>query len=69
MQDAILILDHDPELAGLIARTLRGQSIYCRLVPAHTSLAQAQALGARGLIFAAPPAGELPLPPKRMPRP
>lgn len=62
MQDAILILDHDPELAGLIARTLRGQSIYCRLVPAHTSLAQAQALGARGLIFAAPPAGELPLP-------
>ena len=60
MQDAILILDHDPELAGLIARTLRGQSIYCRLVPAHTGLAQALAMGARGLIFAATATAEPP---------
>ena len=53
MQDAILILDHDAALAGLIARTLRSQQIYCEPVPYNVSLAKAQSLAPRGLIIAA----------------
>ena len=53
MQDAILILDHDPALAGLIARTLRSQQVYCEPVPFTLTLSEAKRLNARGLIIAA----------------
>ena len=53
MQDAILILDHDAALAGLIARTLRSQQIFCEPVPFGVTLAKVQALAPRGLIIAA----------------
>ncbi|HNW86014.1 MAG TPA: hypothetical protein PLP25_04415 [Candidatus Limiplasma sp.] len=33
MQNAVLILDQDTALAGLIARTLRSQQVYCELAP------------------------------------
>lgn len=58
MQDAILILDHDTALAGLIARTLRSQQIYCELVPFGVTLAQAQKIQPRGLILAATHTGD-----------
>ena len=53
MQDAILILDHDVALAGLIARTLRSQQIYCEPVPFDVPLARVMARAPRGLIIAA----------------
>ena len=53
MQDAILILDHDEALAGLIARTLRSQQIYCEPVPFDVPLARVMARAPRGLIIAA----------------
>lgn len=53
MQDTILILDHDAALAGLIARTLRSQQIYCEPVPYGITLAQVRAADPRGLIVAA----------------
>lgn len=53
MQDAILILDHDAALAGLIARTLRSQQIYCKPVSSRITLAQALRQSPRGLILAA----------------
>ncbi|MCE5343125.1 MAG: hypothetical protein LLF96_05985 [Eubacteriales bacterium] len=52
MQDVILILDQDEALAGLIARTLRSQQIYCELAPFTLTLAQARQRGAKGLITA-----------------
>lgn len=55
MQDTILILEHDRALAGLIARTLRGQQIYCEPVPFTITQKQVQGRGARGLIVAAVP--------------
>ncbi len=61
MQNAILVLDHDPGLAGLIARTLRNMQVYCVPVPFDITLAQAQALEARGLIVAAANGEELSL--------
>ena len=61
MQNAILVLDHDPALAGLIARTLRNMQVYCVPVPFDITLAQAQALEARGLIVAAANGVELSL--------
>jgi len=59
MQDSILILDHDTALAGLIARTLRSQQVYCELVPFGVTLAQARKLNPRGLIIAATHMGDL----------
>ncbi len=53
MQDAILILDHDEALAGLIARTLRSQQVYCETVPFTVPLAGAMARAPRGIIIAA----------------
>ena len=53
MQDAILILDHDAALAGLIARTLRSQQIFCVPVPYAITLTQAQAYAPKGFIIAA----------------
>ncbi len=53
MQEVLLILDLDDALAGLIARTLRSQQIYCEPAPSGITLAQARARGARGLIIAA----------------
>ncbi len=53
MQDVILILDQDEALAGLIARTMRGQQIYCELAPFTLTLSQARQRGAVGLIVAA----------------
>ncbi len=52
MQDVILILDLDEALAGLIARTLRSQQIYCEPVPFSLSRAQAEQRGAKGLVVA-----------------
>ena len=53
MQQAVLILDFDVALAGLIARTLRSQQLYCVPVPCGITLAQAQAYAPCGLILAA----------------
>ena len=53
MQKAVLILDFDVALAGLIARTLRSQQLYCVPVPCGITLAQAQAYAPCGLILAA----------------
>ena len=61
MQDAILILDHDEALAGLIARTLRSQQIYCEPVPFGIPFARAMALAPRGLIIAAAQGVAVPL--------
>jgi GMP synthase (glutamine-hydrolysing) len=53
MQDAILILDQDEALAGLITRTLRSQQIYCELAPFSIPLSRVRERGAKGLIVAA----------------
>jgi GMP synthase (glutamine-hydrolysing) len=53
MQDSIFILDLDEALAGLIARTLRSQQIYCEPVPFSLTRAQAEQRSARGFIVAA----------------
>ena len=55
MQDTIFILDFDTALAGLIARTLRSQQIYCEAVPGTISLATVLARAPKGLILAAGP--------------
>ena len=52
MRDAIVVLDHDEALAGLIARTLRNLQVYCEVAPFSATLAQVRARGARGLIVA-----------------
>ena len=61
MQDVILILDLDEALSGLIARTLRGQQLYCEPVPASVSLAKVRERSVKGLIIAARPDQEVSL--------
>lgn len=61
MRHTILILEHDRALAGLIARTLRSQQIYCEPVPFTITQAQVKKREARGLIFAAAPGAAIPL--------
>ena len=61
MQDVILILDLDEALSGLIARTLRGQQLYCEPVPASVSLAKVRERSVKGLIIAARPEQEVSL--------
>lgn len=53
MQDAVLILDHDTALAGLIAHTLRRQQIYCELLPFGITREEALRHSPRGLMIAA----------------
>ena len=53
MRNAMLILDQDTALAGLIARTLRSQQIYCELVPFYIRRDQALSGDPCGIIIAA----------------
>ncbi len=61
MRHTILILEHDRALAGLIARTLRSQQIYCEPAPFNLTAPQVRTLGARGLIVAAAPGAAISL--------
>jgi len=53
MEDVVFILDLDGALAGLIARTLRSQQIYCEPVPFTVTRAQVEQRPVKGLIVAA----------------
>lgn len=64
MQDTILVLGHDLSLMSLIARTLRYQQVYCKLLPMGTPADEVIAQSPKGVIFASTPdeADDLPLP-------
>ena len=53
MRDALVILSREQELAGLVARTLRGQQFYCTLLPFDAPLETVMADEPRGIILAA----------------
>ncbi len=53
MQDTIVVLSRNNALAGLVARTLRSQQVYCRLMPWDTSASQLLTLSPKGVIWAA----------------
>jgi GMP synthase (glutamine-hydrolysing) len=55
MQDVIYILDLDEALAGLIARTLRGQQIYCEPVPYGVTAEKLRGRPVKGFVIAARP--------------
>ena len=52
MQDMILVLSFDPSFASNVARMLRGERVYCKLVPRDVTLEQVQRENPRGLILA-----------------
>ena len=53
MQNSMVVLVHQPALGGMVARTLRGQQIYCRLAPFSASADEVLAGSPRGVILAA----------------
>jgi GMP synthase (glutamine-hydrolysing) len=53
MLETILILDCDPPISGLIARTLRNQDFYCELMPPDTTADTLREKNPRGIIIAA----------------
>jgi GMP synthase (glutamine-hydrolysing) len=54
-RDAIAILDYGSQYSRLIARRVRESRVYCELLPATATLADVQALGARGVILSGGP--------------
>lgn len=53
MQDFVLLINFDDLTSHALARRLRADSIYCRIVPGDISADEALASGAKGLILAA----------------
>ncbi|NCB04838.1 MAG: hypothetical protein EOM69_04870 [Clostridia bacterium] len=60
MQDTMLVLDFDREIARLIARTLRSQQIYCELVAHDTPARLLLERAPKGMILAAGHESEIP---------
>ena len=52
MQDSLLVLDFDARCASMVTRMLRGQQIFCRLMPGDTPAAEVAALAPKGVIVA-----------------
>ena len=52
MRDMVLVLSFDPGFANNVARLLRGEHVYCKLVPRDITLEQVQRENPRGLILA-----------------
>ena len=53
MLETIFILDCDPPLSGLIARTLRSQDFYCELMPPEATADTLRERNPKGIIIAA----------------
>ncbi len=51
MQDSLVILDFDAHCASMATRILRGQQVFCRLLPGDTSAADVAALAPKGVIL------------------
>lgn len=58
MQDTILVLSRSPELAGLIARTLRFREVYCLPVSFSSGAEQVMQYAPKGIILASDLNGE-----------
>jgi GMP synthase (glutamine-hydrolysing) len=54
-REAIAILDYGSQYSRLIARRVREARVYCELLPATATLAEVQALGAKGVILSGGP--------------
>ena len=54
-REAIAILDYGSQYSRLIARRVRESRVYCELLPATATLADVQALGAKGVILSGGP--------------
>ncbi len=54
-REAIAILDYGSQYSRLIARRVREARVYCELFPATATLADVQALGAKGVILSGGP--------------
>jgi GMP synthase (glutamine-hydrolysing) len=54
-REAIAILDFGSQFSRLIARRVREARVYCELLPAAATLADVEALGARGVILSGGP--------------
>jgi carbamoylphosphate synthase small subunit len=54
-REAIAILDYGSQYSRLIARRVREARVYCELLPATATLADIQALGAKGVILSGGP--------------
>ena len=64
MQDFVVLLNLDDPVCHALARRLRAENFYCRIMPGHASADDVLASGARGIILAKPCTGqaaELPL--------
>ncbi len=64
MRDIIVVLSGHPGLAALVARTLRFQQVYCKMLPWNTPGATLTAMAPKGIIWAAEQA---PLPQAELP--
>ncbi|HEX8981618.1 MAG TPA: glutamine-hydrolyzing GMP synthase [Ktedonobacterales bacterium] len=54
-RDMVAILDYGSQYSRLIARRVRECHVYCELLPATTTLAELQTMGARGVILSGGP--------------
>ena len=62
MRDMILIVDHQHEFSRMIARKLRAERFYCRVVPGDMTPEQLRAQEASGIVLAGGLRGEAPTP-------
>ena len=62
MRDMILIVDHQHEFSRMIARKLRAERFYCRVVPGDMTPEQLRAQEASGIVLAGGLRGEVPTP-------
>lgn len=62
MRDMILIVDHQHEFSRMIARKLRAERFYCRVVPGDMTPEQLRAQEASGIVLAGGLRGEMPTP-------
>lgn len=58
MQDYVILINLDDPVCHALARRLRADSIYCRIMPASATVDEVWASGARGMILAADCTGQ-----------
>ena len=57
MRDEIVILNYSDEFSVEIARRLRAEQVYARIVPADTDAVRLRAMAPRGIILSGAAAG------------
>ena len=58
MRDLVVLIELDGKACRSMARKLRAEHIYCRILPAHATAEDVQAQEARGIILAGADKGE-----------